>query len=225
MMERWKDRTLERWKVGLVVLLSIVPSFHRSAAAQDTVPPGFGTLKRDDIVVRFATGTVEIQCLPLDEQVIRLLATDTYQSLSQLVRTRGDDITAAAERAGVANPTLVLVTFYGLVPQARFNPEDLNITSRGRLFRPAGIVPLSPTWGSYQLDARQQAVAVYLFEPGITFRETLSISYQGINNESWSRAIRLLDQERSRVRARAQAAPAPPSPSSNAPQPSPRTPR
>jgi len=180
-------------------------------AAQDTVPPGFGTLKRDDIVVRFATGTIEIQCLPLDEQVIRLLATDTYQSLTQLIRSRQDDITAAAERAGVDKPTLVLVTFYGLVPQARFNPEDLNVTSRGRLFRPAGIVPLSPTWGSYQLDARQQAVAIYLFEPGISFRETLSISYQGLANESWSRAIRLLDQERSRVRARAQAAPpAPP---------------
>jgi len=186
------------------------------APPQDTVPPGYGTLKRDDIVVRFATGTVEIQCLPLDEQVIRLLAPDPYKSLSQLMQNRGDDVTAAAERAGVATPTLVLVTFYGLVPQARFNPEDLNITSRGRLFRPAGIVPLSPTWGSYQLDARQQAVAIYLFEPGITFRETLSISYQGIVNESWSRAMRLLDQERSRVRARAQAAPAPPNPSSNA---------
>jgi len=174
---------------------------------QDTVPPGYGTLKRDDIVVRFATGTVEIQCLPLDEQVIRLLASDTYRSLTQLITSRQDDITAAAERAGVVKPTLVLVTFYGLVPQARFNPEDLNIASRGRLFRPTGIVPLSPTWGSYQLDARQQAVAIYLFEDGITFRESLSISYQGLTNEAWGRALRLLDQERSRVRARAQAAP------------------
>jgi hypothetical protein len=178
-------------------------------AAQDTVPPGFGTLKRDDIVVRFATGNLEIQCLPLDEQVIRLLATDTYKSLTQLMQSRKDDITAAAERAGVVKPTLVLVTFYGLVPQTRFNPEDLNISSRGRLFRPAGIVPLSPTWGSYQLDARQQAVAIYLFDDGITFRESLSVSYQGLTNESWGRALRLLDQERSRVRARAQAAPAP----------------
>ena len=99
--------------------------------AQDTVPPGYGTLKRDDIVVRFATGTVEIQCLPLDEQVIRLLATDTYQSLTQLIKARTDDVAAAADRAGVDHPTLVLVTFYGLVPQARFNPEDLNISSRG----------------------------------------------------------------------------------------------
>ena len=178
-------------------------------AAQDTVPPGFGTLKRDDIVVRFATGNIEIQCLPLDEQVIRLLATDTYKSLTHLMQSRQDDITAAAQRAGVVNPTLVLVTFYGLVPQTRFNPEDLNISSRGRLFRPAGIVPLSPTWGSYQLDARQQAVAIYLFEDGITFRESMSVSYQGLTNDSWGRALRLLDQERSRVRARAQAAPAP----------------
>ncbi len=176
-------------------------------AAQDTVPPGFGTLKRDDIVVRFATGTVQIQCLPLDEQVIRLLAPDTYRSLSELIRSRQDDITAAAQRSGVDEPTLVLVTFYGLVPQARFNPEDLNISSRGRLFRPAGIVPLSPTWGSYQLDARQQAVAIYLFEDGITFRESMAVSYQGLTNESWGRALRLLDQERSRVRARAQASP------------------
>ncbi len=174
---------------------------------QDTVPPGYGTLKRDDIVVRFATATVEIQCLPLDEQVIRLLAPDTYRSLTRLIQSRHDDITSAAARAGVTRPTLVLVTFYGLVPQARFNPEDLNVSSRGRLFRPAGIVPLSPTWGSYQLDARQQAVAIYLFEDGISFRETLSISYQGLTNDGWARALRLLDQERSRVRARAQAAP------------------
>jgi len=191
---------------GTWLLLAVLAA---PVAAQDTIPPGFGTLKRDDIVVRFATTNLEIQCLPLDEQVIRLLATDTYKSLTQLVQSRRDDITAAAERAGVVKPTLLLVTFYGLVPQARFNPEDLNIASRGRLFRPAGIVPLSPTWGSYQLDARQQAVAIYLFEDGITFRESLSVSYQGLTNESWGRALRLLDQERSRVRARAQAAPAP----------------
>jgi hypothetical protein len=212
---------MERWNVLLVVaLLSIVPSVQRSADAQDTIPPGFGTLKRDDIVVRFTTGTVEIQVLPLDEQVIRLLASDTYRSLTQLVQSRHDDIDAAAERGGAGGRTLVVVTFLGLVPQARFNPEDVNITSRGRLYRPIGIVPLSPTWGSYQLDARQQAVAIYLFEEGISFRETLSISYQGLTNDSWSRALRALDQERARVKARAQAAPDPRGPPSSAPAPS-----
>ena len=210
------------WAVRTAALPALLLTVHppNRLTAQDTVPPGYGTLKRDDIVVRFRTATVEIQFLPLDEHVIRLLATDTYQSLTQLVRSRQDDVAAAAERAGVDDPTLVLVTFYGLVPQARFNPEEVNVTSRGRLFRPVGIVPLSPTWGSYQLEARQQAVAIYLFEEGISFRETLSVSYQGLTNQAWDRSLRLLDQERSRVRARAQAAP-PPLPPSSSPLPPP----
>ena len=172
--------------------------------AQDTIPKGYGTLRRDDIVMRFSTGTVEIQVLPLDEQVIRLLAPDTYRSLLQLVQSRGQEIQQAAERGGTDNPSLVMVTFLAVVSQARFNPEDLNVTSRGRLFRPVGIVPLSPTWSSYQLDARQQAVAIYLFEPGISVREDMLVQYQGLTSAAWVRSIRLLDQERARVKARAQ---------------------
>jgi len=208
MVGRSDGRTVGRLlRVALLgCLLSVGPTV-RLSDAQDTIPPGYGTLKRDDIVVRFATGTVEIQLLPLDEQVVRLLATDTYLSLTQLIQSRQADIVAAAARSGTENPTLVMVTFLGLVPEARFNPEDLSITSRGRLFRPIGIVPLSPTWGSYQLQARQQAAAIYLYEPGISFRETLSISYQGMASEAWNRALRLLDQERARVGARAQAVP------------------
>lgn len=172
--------------------------------AQDTVPAGYGTLRRDDVVVRLATGTIEVQVLPLDEQVTRLLAPDTYRSLTQLVQSRAAEIAEAAARGGTEHPTLVMVTFLGVVPQARFNPEDLTITSRGRLFRPIGIVPLSPTWSSFQLDARQQAAAIYLFEPGISVREELTVSYQGLSSDAWSRSIRLLDQERARVKARAQ---------------------
>jgi hypothetical protein len=172
--------------------------------AQDTVPAGYGTLRRDDIAVRLATGTIEVQVLPLDEQVIRLLAPDTYRSLTELVRSRVADLTDAAARGSTQNPTLVMVTFLGVVPQARFNPEELNITSRGRLFRPIGIVPLSPAWSSFQLDARQQAAALYLFEPGISFAEQVTISYQGLSSDAWTHAVRLLEQERARVKARAQ---------------------
>lgn len=201
--------TLRRHAVrvlAIAALLSVGPTV-RPSDAQDTIPPGYGTLKRDEIVVRFTTGTLEIQILPLDEQITRLLATDTYRSLSQLIESRRDEIGAAAARAGVDHPTLLMVTFLGLVPQARFAPEDVNVTSRGRLFRPVGIVPLSPTWGSNQLEARQQAAAIYLFDRGISFGESLTVSYQDRTNDSWSRALRLLDQERARVRARAQAAP------------------
>jgi hypothetical protein len=135
--------------------------------------------------------------------VIRLLAPDTYRSLEQLLQSRRAAIDSAAQRAGVASPTLVMVTFYGLLPAARFTPEDVNVTSRGRLFRPIGIVPLSPTWSSQQLDAREQAVAIYLFDEGIGFRDALTVSYQSQSNDSWSRAVSALDRERARVLARA----------------------
>ncbi len=195
---------LECWKVGrIVILLSNLPTF-QPLSAQDTIPPGYGTLRRDDIVVPLSTGTIGIQLLPLDEQVIRLLAPDTYRSLHQLVSSRAAEIADAAQRGGTEHPTLVMVTILGIVPEARFNPEEVNITSRGRLFRPSGIVPLSPTWSSFQLNARQQAAAIYLFEPGISVREELTVSYQGLSSDAWSRSIRLLDQERARVKARAQ---------------------
>lgn len=171
---------------------------------QDTIPAGYGTLRRDDIFVRFSTGAIEVQVLPLDEEVIRLLAPDTYRSLHQLVKSRSNDVAEAAARAGADQATLIMVTYLGVVPQARFNPEDLNITSRGRLFRPVAIVPLSPTWSSYQLDARQQAAAIYLFDPAISLREEMVVSYQGQSSNSWNNSIRRLDQERARVKARAQ---------------------
>ena len=193
----WAVRT-----AGVLCLLTAEPL--NRLTAQDTIPPGYGSLRRDDIVASFSTGTVAIQVLPLDEQVIRLLAPDTYRSLQQLVQSRADDIAEAAQLANTENPVLVMVTFLGVVPAARFNPEDLNITSRGRLFRPIGIVPLSPTWGSNQLDARQQAVAIYLFERGISFREQMTISYQGLSSDVWTRSLRLLNEERARVKARAQ---------------------
>jgi len=190
-------------KVPTALLLLVGAAVQLSA--QDTIPIGFGTLKRDDIVVRFATDQVEIQVLPLAQSVIRLLLPDTYRSLADLIKTKQSQLDDAAQRAGVQHPILVMVSFYGLVPQARFVPEDINITSRGQLFRPVGIVPLSPAWSAQQLDARQQAVALYLFDEGISFREALTVSYEGLSNDSWSRgAMRALERERARVLARAQ---------------------
>ena len=173
--------------------------------AQDSLPAGYGTLKRDDIAVRLASDQIELQVLPLDEQVIRLLAPDTYRSLAMLITARRTAIDSLARQLGLHHPTLVLVTFFGLVPQARFTPEDVNLGSSGQLFRPVGIVPLSPRWGSNQLDAREQATAIYVFEQGVSLREDLTISYQGMSSDAWARSARALDQERARVRGRAAA--------------------
>ena len=195
-------------RVCAIVWLSVVASDNVSAA-QDTLPIGYGTLKRDDIVVRFATEQIEIQVLPLVEGVIRLLAPDTYRSLAGLLKSKDKEIRDAAQRAGVDRPALVMVTFFGVVPGARLSPEDVNITSQGRLFRPVGIVPLSPIWNSYQLEAREQALAIYLFEDGIAFREGLTVSYQGLSNDSWTSVLPTLQREWARVRARASVQPNP----------------
>jgi hypothetical protein len=177
-------------------------------APGDTVPPGFGSLRRDDIVLRFATDQLQLQILPLDERVIRLLAPDTYRSLEQLIQSRQRDITDAGSRAGLTNWTLVMVTFYGQVPGARFTPEDIQLQSRGQAFRPEAIVPLSPTWNTLQLDQRQQAVGLYLYDGGISWFEDLSASYQGSPQVPWNRSLQALQRERARVQARAQTPPA-----------------
>ena len=196
--------TAGRWWWTAVVI-GCVPAASPSVplAAQDSIPVGYGSLRRDDIVVRLSTGQVEMQLLPLDEQVIRLLAPDTYQSLRSLLQSRQSDLADAAQRAGIDPPVLIMVSFFGLVPQARFTPEEITVTSRGRQFRPAGIVPISANWSSYLLEARQQAVAIYLFEPGIGFREQLTVSYAGRSSDAWTRALQVLDRERTRVRSRA----------------------
>src|SRR5256885_6937175 len=142
MMQRRTVRTGALTSVAIrgAAVLSILPSFPRSASAQDTLPAGYGTLKRDDIVVRFATDQLEIQVLPLAEYVIRLLAPDTYRSLEQLLKSKQRDIRDAAQRAGLERPTLVMVTFFGLLPQARFSPEDRSEEHTSELQSPCNLV-------------------------------------------------------------------------------------
>ena len=203
--------------LALCLVVSCSPATHLVAQGnpvgppRDSVPVGYGSLRRDDIVLRFATDQMQLQILPLDERVIRLLAPDTYRSLEQLIESRRSDIADAARRAGLSSPSLVMVTFYALVPGARFTPDDVQLQARGRQLRPQGIVPLSPTWNTLQLDQKQQAVAIYLYDEGISWFDDLSASYQGPAG-SWSHSVRLLQQERARVQARAQSQPSQPNP-------------
>jgi len=112
----------------------------------------------------------------------------------------------------VNRPEVLLENPEAIGARESFAPAETPIarrTSRGRLFRPIGIVPLSPTWSSQQLGVREQAVAIYLFEEGISFRDALTVSYQSQSNDSWSRAVSALDRERARALARAASKPGP----------------
>jgi hypothetical protein len=175
------------------------------AAAQDpSLPPaGFGSLRQDQIGVTLGTPTLRIRVIPLDERVIRLLSPDAYQSLLALRNSRADDIHEAVRNAGRDSAALFMVTFFGMQQQARFNPDDLLIASQNATYRPIGHVPVTPRFNENLLDAREQAAAIYLYEPSVEILRPFTVLYGAAQSDAWSQALNLLNAERSRVLARA----------------------
>jgi len=183
------------------------PARAQQAGAEAPPPAGFGTLRLDDIALLFEIDELRIRVLPLDERVIRLLVSDSYESLTGLKRLKAREIEETARRYGVPDPVLFSITFYGLRERVPFSPEELTLQSRGRFFRPIGFVPLSQEWGEHQLAQRGTAVAIALYEPGMALlEEDLVVSYQGASTRAWAGISKELERERSAVLARAAAA-------------------
>ncbi len=135
--------------------------------------------------------------------MIRLLSPDVYQSLHRLRTSRDAELAERAARFGLTDPTVLLVTFFGRQDRARFEPEDLTVTSQNRLFRPFDIVPLTPLWNGRQLNRRETAAAIYLFEDGIQLFLPLTLSYADVSTDDWERIVRVMDRERASAIARA----------------------
>ena len=170
------------------------------------IPAGHGTLTQEDVALRIENDQLLVTVLPLAEGVIRLLTPDAWSALSQLVAARQAEVDSAARRAGVERPTLFLVSFYARDRGTSFDPDDLAVTGRGQFFRPLGFVPVTPGWGTRQLEQRQRAIAIVLFEPDISPWEAMDISYGAQRTSAWERTLRQLEQERAAVLARAAAA-------------------
>ena len=100
-----------------------------AAQATDLPPPGFGSLRQDQVAVTINTTNLAVRVLPLDEWVIRLLAPDTYASLHALVQSRTAAIAAAAQAAGRDSGTVFFVTFFALQSQVTFIPDQVTIQS------------------------------------------------------------------------------------------------
>jgi hypothetical protein len=174
---------------------------------QSELPPaGFGTLGQDDIGIRLRTPDFVISFIPLDEGVIRLLAPDTYRSMHRLLESKAEDLADAARRNGISNPTVFLVSFFGTQTRARFEAEALTITDQSRLFRPRAFLPMSPSFGDRQVNQRETATAIYIYEDGLRLFDPFTIGYDGVSTNEWERILRTLDRERAAVVARAAAA-------------------
>jgi hypothetical protein len=174
-----------------------------AAQTGDLPPAGYGSLKQDQVAVMITTGNLAIRVLPLDEHVTRMLAPDTYASLHALLMSRNSAIAAAARNLGRDSVQAFFVTFFGLQPQVTFVPDQISIQSQGSYYRPLGILPLSPLWNDARLDQRQQASALYLFDPSIPVSQTFTVTYGDQYSANFDNSINLLQSERARVLARA----------------------
>ena len=169
-------------------------------ATELLVLPGHGTLLQDDITLTVQVDQLMVKVTPLEEWVLRLTAPDTWSRLSRLATTHRDEM---VRQTGVARPALFLVSFFSRSPDAPFQPEDVQIVSRGRRHRPLAIRPLTTSWGTGRLGQEQTQQAVYAFAEDIDLDQPLTLDYGRDVGSGWDVVLRRLEVERVRARARA----------------------
>jgi hypothetical protein len=182
----------------------------RDTALVGLVPAGYGSLKQDDISLRFQLRGLLVRVTPLDESVIRLLAPDSYRSLRDRRESERDRIAALAARYGVRGFSVWTISFYGQEPDVRFSPMDVVISTAGRDFRPVELIPLTTGFGENRLDQRDTQSALYLFDDAIDVNQPLTVMVETSRSTAWQEALRLIERERALVRTRAGRSGAPP---------------
>lgn len=164
-------------------------------------PTGYGSLRQDEFSVELVDAAVHVKVTPLAEEVIRLAAPDTYDRLHALATSR-----APAAQRGSENDSVVLflVSFFSREPNVEYHPDDLRVSHRGRLQRPAVILPLTSGWGRQLLQPQETQSAIYAFDPPFDYALPLTIRYGMLQSDEWNEAIvPRLEEERSRVLSRA----------------------
>jgi hypothetical protein len=166
----------------------------------ELVPIGRGTLRQEEISISLRRGDLEVRVTPLEEAVIRVTAPDTYERLAALARGHQEIF---LERTGSAAPfRLFLVSLNSETIETSFEPEALNLVSRGLRYRPADVRPLTPEWETRRLRPREALLAVYAFPAELDLGQDLEVEYQEVRSREWSRLLPLIEAERARVRTR-----------------------
>lgn len=176
---------------------------NRPDSAANMVPPGFGSLRQDEIAIKLEAPGLVMRAVPLDEGIIRLLTPDSYRVLRELQESNRPRIADILRRNGGRPPDLWYVSFYGLDPDTRLSPLDLVITSGGRDFRAIDVIPLSAGWGEQRLRQRETQSAIYIFDGEIDTDHPLTVRFLNERDESWEQTLQRIERERALVRARA----------------------
>jgi hypothetical protein len=172
-----------------------------TAAATDSFetlpPPGYGTLRQDEISLSLTSGALRILVTPLEESATRVTAPDTYQRLSAMSN-------AHRNAPGIGEAAILfLVSFFSEQPDERFVPEEVQLVSRGIRLRPSEIIAITPSWGERRLRQRVTEMAVYAFSDNVDLESDLVMVYGLEQTAAWSLILQRIQAERARARARA----------------------
>ena len=167
------------------------------------VPAGYGTLRQDDLSLHIQGTGVLVRALPLDESLIRLLTPDSYHAMRELEVSNRRAIDTVGRRNGGRPVSVWLISFYGLLPDARFTPLDVLISSGGREFRPYDAIPLTASFGEQRLRQRETQSALFVYDGDIAVNQPITVTYEGVSDDSWEQMLQQIERERAMVRARA----------------------
>lgn len=174
------------------------------SGARSLVPVGYGTLTQDDITVPLRSGGLQIKWVPLSEWVLRLTAPDTYGRLNGYKVSRSDEILTLTARSGERDwPLVALVTFFSREVEESYEPNDLQISNQGRLYRSFAIIPVTPSFGRDRLDQQETQIGLYLFPAEIDLDLPTVVRYGDASSDRWNRIRPNLDSEHSRANSRA----------------------
>lgn len=180
------------------------PSAVSRDSSQLLVPTGYGSLKQEDVAIRIARGGLQVQAIPLDESIIRVLSPDSYRALREQVANRKPALDSLVRRTGLSGFSVWLVRFHGLEQgETPFSPMEFIVTSVGRDFRPIEVFPVTPGFGQQRLRQREVQQALYAFDPQVNVNQPLTVTYETTRNSDWPLILSRIERERVLVRSRA----------------------
>ena len=99
------------------------------------------------------------------------------------------------------------MSFFGLRPETRFDPQTLTLRVRNRELQPLGVIPINARFTSHQLNQREQASAIYLFEEDLPVNDSFTMSYGALISEDWQNKQETMNRERARISGRTRGLP------------------
>ena len=184
----------------------------RDSASASLVPPYYGTLRQEEVAIALQQNGVRITAIPLDENVIRTLAPDSYRALHATLEAKWQQIMQRAALRGIREPRVWYVVFSGLVPDARFIPTDITVTSGGREYRPLDVIGLSNGFSEQRLQPRETQRGLLVFDESLDVAQPIVVIMGSERNTDWSTdrsdsILSRIEAERAQIRARANGRP------------------